>query len=481
MMVKEINLFFKRKFEKFNYKNISYVLICFLFLALSMFFGEVNNSHNSGAFGTSFSLAGTIIFYLLIVLNFALILYIGKINNILKFNKGVIIFIFIGVLTTFYMIGVDFGTDYNRLFNNNSITILDKFKSIMDVSLSIMMCFVLIYLISPFKEKDLAIRIFCFIFVGFSLVMIIYSLITEMDIYIAFIKNPTFFTKYDSGNVNAIWCVSFFKYGNVYGHVLFLLCLVILLLSVSYNRRFIFLFSFLVGIFILFSGSRTAFFGFFTLMISYGITFLISLYKSNKLYFSILLFFFIFLIIFGIFEIFVFKLFTIREVITKSDGSKEVINYTLLDLLKKYFSYVDSRIDIYRSARTRFIWSDFIFGIGYNMNDLLSRTFNGSYFNYHNGFLEVYTTGGIYLSALYIFLIVYIFHVNNKLFVRTDRYKYYLYVITLPYLIYQLGEAFPILYNVFGGGVTAIIFIMVPFNKVREANEICNINKLFIK
>ena len=148
-MAKEITLFFKRKFENFNYKNIAYVLICFLFLALSMLFGEVNNSHNSGAFGTNFSLAGTIIFYLILLLNFALILYIGKINNILKMNKGVIIFIFIGVLTTFYMIGVDFGTDYTRLFNNNSITLLDKFKSIMDVSLSIMMGFVLIYLIPP--------------------------------------------------------------------------------------------------------------------------------------------------------------------------------------------------------------------------------------------------------------------------------------------------------------------------------------------
>ena len=150
-------------------------------------------------------------------------------------------------------------------------------------------------------------------------------------------------------------------------------------------------------------------------------------------------------------------------------------------MLKKYFSYVDSRIDIYRSVRTRFVWSDYIFGIGYNMNDLLSRTFDGSFFNYHNGFLEVYTTGGIYLSIIYILLIVYIFHINNKLFARPDRYKYYLYVITIPYLIYQLGEAFPILYNVFGGGVTAIMFIMVPFNKVREVNEICNINKLFIK
>ncbi len=455
----------------------------FFVLASSMIFGEVNNSNVTNAFGRNFSYTSTFIFYFIILSSFIATIYIAYINKIIKLNKRIIIFIFIGIITITYMGLVVFLTDYSHLFINNSnkITNLDKIKSLMDVSLSVFMAFILMHEVPRFKEKDLAIRIFCYMFIIFSLVMIIYSLNTEFHKYVTIIKHPTFFTKYEYGIQNGLQCLSFFKYGNVYGHVLFLLSLVILLLSISYNCRYIFLFNIIVGIFIIFSGSRSSFLGFVILLISYGINYLIYLYRKNKVIFYIIIILLIFLFFLITIDAFYFKNITIKEAIIKSDESKEIIHYSILDLAKKCFNYMKSRLTIFDNARNNFILTDYIFGIGYNINDLYCRTFDTSFFNYHNGYIEVFTSGGIYLCVLYLFLLGYIIYNNFKINKNKSTYKNYLLIILAPYLVYQLSEAFPFLFNVFGGGIMAILLIMVPFNQVIDEDKISNIRNLFIK
>ena len=466
---------FARIKRKVNFRNVAYILILFLAILLGMLFGEVNNA--GGAFGSPFNTTSTVLFYLGILLTYAIAFYIAIRNKILRINNKFFIFLIFGIVILLYMSLVSLCTKFNNFPSGLNITPLDRAKSIMDVSLSLLMAFSFFFLLPAFKEKDLAIKIFAILFIGFTIVMIIYSLSTEIDKYIEFINHPSFFTKYEQG-VAQNWCYSFFTYGNVYGHVLFLCCLVVTLLSVVYKRRFIFLFNFILAVFILFSGSRTALLGFTVLCIVYGIYFLLHLYKRNKIYFLILGMVFLFTLLLLIFEIFLFKTIKIHEDVLVGENEYQTVTYTLEVLLYKFFYYVEKRLDLYEMCIAYYNTTDYIFGIGYNLNDLVCRITSEA-FNFHNGYVEVFSAGGILLSLVYLFLIGYMVYKAIKIHKYFPKFTMFFFVSLLSYLVYQLGEAFIPLFNVFGGGIMGYYLFGVILSKERETNESIDIKSLF--
>ena len=54
------------------------------------------------------------------------------------------------------------------------------------------------------------------------------------------------------------------------------------------------------------------------------------------------------------------------------------------------------------------------------------------------------------------------------------------FVSLVPYLLYQFGEAFVPLFDVFGGGMMGFFLIAVVNMKYREVNETCDIKYLFV-
>ena len=122
-----------------------------------MLFGEVNNA--GGAFGSPFDTTSTVLFYLGILLTYAIAFYIAIRNKILRINNKFFIFLIFGIVILLYMSLVSLCTKFNNFPSGLNITPLDRAKSIMDVSLSLLMAFSFFFLLPAFKEKDLAIKI----------------------------------------------------------------------------------------------------------------------------------------------------------------------------------------------------------------------------------------------------------------------------------------------------------------------------------
>ena len=92
----------------------------------------------------------------------------------------------------------------------------------------------------------------------------------------------------------------------------------------------------------------------------------------------------------------------------------------------------------------------------------------------------ILTTGGIFLCLVYLGLFSYITYKAIKLHKHYPKYTMFYFVSLVPYLLYQFGEAFVPLFNVFGGGMMGFFLIAVVNMKYREVNETCDIKYLFV-
>ena len=463
--------------ERINYKNVAYILILFLAVLLSMVFGEINNSDTTNSFGSNMGWATTICFYIGILLVYSVAYFIAIRNHLIDFkNWWTRAFFIVAGVVFIYMTLVCSCLNYRKFspINVEFIDALDRVKSIMDVSLSIIMVFTFVYLIPNFKEKDLAIRIFCYIYLAFTLVTIIYSLATEIDVYSNIFSDPTFISKYANDNVYS--CVrSWFHYQNVFGHVLFLACFVVLLLSFSYKKKWIVLFNLIFALFIFVSSSRTALIGYILFWFVYGIYFICSYFNKNRKVFYIGMGIVAALIIFAILETFVFNFITVSEDLTTG----ETVTYTVKDVFTTMFELYAKRISLFTDCRDYgYTAVNYIFGLGYNINDIVIRKCLGD-FNFHVGYLEIYTYGGILLSLVYLFMAGYLVYKLIKLPKENRDYIWYIIICAVPYLIYQFSEAFVPFANVFGGGITAVLFVVVPF--IKSKTETVNFEYLFIE
>lgn len=453
--------------KSINYKNLIYVLLLAIVLACSLFFGQIVNA-NDGSFGNGMSLSIGIPFYLLIIVLYGFLIFVAYRQKIIKCESKLFVAVSIGFLTILYMLLVVLCTNYSLLEvsmrNDKTITTIDKTYSILDFTLVILMIFTIFFLIPKFKEKDLFMKVAAFLCLSFGLVAIIYSLCTELSTYIEVIKTHSFFSKNYGAMVK-----SFFTYGNVFGHVMFLCSLFITFLSISYKNKLLFLFNLIPFAFVIFSGTRTGGIAIVGLTLIYLIYVLLGFRKTHKKAFYIVGGILIAIIVFLILDIFAFHLIKISQ--DTSDGVKEL---TLYDIMILFFNTMGSRFNIVEGYFSLMSPTNIIFGLGYDINDYFFRNCVSAYstFNLHNGYAEVFSTGGIILSIFYIFLFGYLFFITYKTIKnRGTNYKF-LIIAILPSAIYQLSEAFPVFFNYFGGGVMAILLFVPIFteNKKEEIN-----------
>lgn len=442
-------------------KNLFLCLVILIPLVLSLAFGQMNNA-DDGSFGNGLNLLETIVFFAVTLVSFLISEFILFRLKLIQLNKGYILTIFIGLIFVIYNILVIYLTDFNSLmfFKNDGTSLikiddLDKIKSIFDSILMVFLALNFLINLPNFKNKDLFIRFVSFLIIIFTIIAIIYSLCNEFDKYKVCFENPNFFSK----NISSV--KSFFTYGNVFGHLLFICAIGITFLSLSYHNCFIFLFNFLFLPFVYVSGSRTCLIGFSLLFLCFFIFLIYKSYFKNKRLFISLISVSLILIILFLLELFVFKLIVIEE---------ENTSYTLLDLILKVFTSYESRINIFGVMQEKFKTINYIFGVGYTLNDLVLRSYVnvGSYlFNYHNGYLEIFTTGGVFLSLIYVFIFVIVIRRVIKEFKVNRDLGLFFFIILIPYLVYQMSEAFPPLFNYFGGGALGF-YLFAPssyFNK----------------
>jgi O-antigen ligase len=450
-------------FKNINFKNLIYATLLVVTLSLSLVFGQIVNA-NDGSFGNGMSLYIGIPFYSLIILLYTFLIFVGIRQKIIKTGKKLFIAISIGVLMILYMLLVVLCTNYSLLEesirNEKTITSIDKTYSILDFSLVILFMFAVFFLFPKFKEKDLILRFVSFLVFIFCSIAIIYSLATEFSSYIEAIKTKSFFEK-----SYGVMIKSFFTYGNVFGHLMFIGSLFLTFLAISYKNKWLLLFNFIPFVFVIFSGSRTGAIAEVGLTLIFAIYALLGLRKKHKITFYIILGISLFVVLFLILDIFAFHLIKFKQ--NTNDGVKEL---TLYDLMLLFFKTMNSRFSIVEAYFSLMSPSNIVFGIGYDINDYFFRNCIAaqSTFNLHNGYAEMFSSGGVVLALLYVFLFGYLFFITYKTIKNKTFNWIYLLIILLPSAIYQLSEAFPAFFNYFGGGCMGVLLFVPVLTDYRK-------------
>ncbi len=460
----------KAYFKNLNYKNLAYIGIVVVNLLLSMFFSQMNNA-SDGSFGKGMDYAQTFSYFIILLLLFGYSFYLGFINNIIKYDKKFQYAMAIGIFFVVYSLLIVCTINYKALCWTNlngdiaprvGPNTLDKIKSVMDTCLMVLLGISVFFLFPAFKEKRLFLSVFSTLLIGCAVVCIIYSLCTEMDTYIHFCKNFTLFSKdFD------YLIYSFFKYANVYGHVLYLASINILFLAMFLKKRWIYLFNIIFAVFIVFSQSRTAFLGIVLMTFLYCLYLIYDEYFRNKKIFYFWIGFLALFLLLFILELFVFKVIKIK------DDNKLL---TLADIIAIYTKRIIERFDIIELSFTKFLPTHYIFGVGVNLNDIVMRTgFNAGFegvFNMHNGFFEALTCLGVPLILVYLLSYYIVTKESIQLFRKNHGYLFYIVIMFISYWFYMVSEAFPLFYNVFGGAVITLLLFALPHNYYLEENGI---------
>ncbi len=486
--MKERILSLKNKIKEINYLNLGYLGLVLITIILTLIYGEYTIG-NDGSFSNGVTVEGAIGFSIPLVILFSVIYYLAFKFKIIRLeNKITIGFIFVGLIII-YLSFLTLLHDYDHLYFQDledpskniypPISMLDRLVSISQVIFACLLWFMVFNMVPEFKKNNYFLLKALFAAnILVAIVILGYSFITEGEKYITIITNPAFFTKFDLGN-NTVRIKSFFNNGNTIGHMMFLTSLSTTLLSILYKKYWMLLLNIIYIFFIICSGSRTAFICTFTFLV---LTYFYFIYKSfykNKLLFTILLSITIFVFIYLILDIFFIQNFKISEdVEDKETGNIETVTYTLYDLILKYFSKIDGRFDIIRQGYSNYNIYDILFGVGYNISTYLLRSLDNigpNYYNYHNAFVEVFSTGGVFLSICYlaVFIIIILKLAN---IIRHDKKNtgyllMFIFMLT-PYFIYMFSEDFPIFFITTGG----IDITIVLFGFIISKNNIVNKN-----
>ena len=473
------------KIKSLNFLNLAYLMLIFFSIALTLIYGEYANA-NDGQFSNGVNKYGFIFFSLAIFILDFFILFIGFRSKLIKFDKKInIAFIFIFLIFVYFTL-LTFLKDYSHLYFYNEfdpskniyprITRLDKCISVSQVFFGLILYFIVFNLIKEFKDiKNFIVKILfiCNITIAFS--AIIYSFIFEANDYLSIIQNPSFFTKRGLDN-SGVRIQSFFQVTNVFGHLLFLAILSNTLFMITHKKYYLIILNFIFYFFIFFSGSRTAFLGSSLVLI---LLYFYGLYRSfykNKLLFTILLSLTTFIFIYLFLDTFLIKNFVIKEIVN-NDGGNNVVYYSILDLFTLFFKKIGERFSIIEIGYSIYNLNDIIFGVGYNLNDLILRSYQniGGYFvNYHNGYIEWFSVGGIVSIIIYLVVFIIIFKKMNFLIKNNKEYLkdiMLFFIILIPYMVYMFSEAFPIFYITTGGiDITLLLFSNI-ISKTNLANK----------
>lgn len=440
-----------QKLKDINYKNVIYVLLIYASIILSLVFGQINNANN-GAFGNGMNEWQTILFYFFILTLYGVSFFIAYRNKIIQFNKKTIITIGIMGAVLIYFVFLNLFSDFSYILtemgyqNKDPITVLMRIQGILDVSLSLLMTYSFLFLIPQIYPKSSHVKLVSYFVIFFTLVASIYSLATEINTYKTMLESFDFISK-----ERGIGCLSFFTYANVFGHLHLFCIIAIFLLSIVHKKKWIMIFSLINVLLVYFSGCRGALLSALFFYLFSIIYLIIVRFKDKKFVRATITTTFIS----------AFILFIVLE--STVFNNIEIEGYTFKDIVGKIFYYIGGeRVGTFKYFFEHGSINNIIFGYGYNLNDYINRTISENY-NAHNSFVELYTTGGVFLAIVYIILLIVLIRrviliaKNGKL-----EISLFFFVTLFTYTIHSLSEGYPLLFNYFGGGLMGAFLVLVP-------------------
>jgi len=321
-----------------------------------------------------------------------------------------------------------------------SIDMIDRLRSfLLSISASLLI-YVMIFVFPKQKHTSTIIILSAFVLVAAGYVFIVHSLITEMDKYVETITS-------------GITAYSHVPEGLFVNRNLFASYLFVSFLSCFYlwtrMRKFRWLFLILsipIAVIIFFTVSKTKIIMFSFTYLAFWIYWLVTLFPKHKIFFA----FALPISLLTLTTLIVFRFVPALET--------TFLGKLLNDILPDSIFVTDSllsRFIIWRYALS-YLKEPFnlFFGRGFYLSKMLLGTamayepathFTYRWGNFHNGFLEVISTGGLILLIPYLTFIGYLVYVNIKIFKFNKPLAFYSLVALTAFFIHSSFEAVSLL------------------------------------
>lgn len=344
----------------------------------------------------------------------------------------------------------------------------DLFRSFL-LSIDAALLIYVILFVFPKRIKSLSISYLVAVaFIAIGYLFIIHSLITEIDAYMTTIKEgPHPYLHVPKG---------LFVNRNLFASYLFVCLLACLYLwsSLKKFRWLFFLLTIPIAIVIVFTVSKTKLIMIALLYLAFVIYGIIILYRRNKILFWLCLLSFVLLLASAIIFRFVP---TLKETLIGSFLNKmipdRVFTTRTVDGRKTIWSYATSYLSnpFYLFFGRGFYISKML--LGYAMSYEPNRPFEYHWGNFHNGFVEVISTGGILLLIVYVGFIAYLIYVNVRIARHHRSLAFYSFVALGSFLFHSSFEAISLLLFNAEGIVHALPVVLPPliyYNKLKREN-----------
>ncbi|MGI6713974.1 MAG: O-antigen ligase family protein [Bacilli bacterium] len=350
------------------------------------------------------------------------------------------------------------------------LTMTELFRSFLLSIDAALLIYVMLF-VFPKRQNALPISyLVAFTFMVIGYVLIIHSLITEMNCYISTIKEgPHPYQNVPQG---------LFVNRNLFASYLFG-CLLAVFYLWAMRKKFRWLYMLLTipfAIVILFTISKTKIIMVAVLYLAWIVYGIISLYRRHKFFFWFLLS----LLVLTITAIVIFrfvpslketpigeflqKLIPKQIFVTRSvDGRKTIWRYAANYLSNPFYLFFGRGFYVSKML------------LGYAMSYEPDVPFAYHWGNFHNGFLEVISTGGIFLSIIYVGFIAYLVYVIIRIAKFNRQLAFYSFVALGVFLIHSSFEAVSLLlFNAEGiiHALPVVLPCLIYYNRLKQQNRL---------
>ncbi len=423
---------------RFSLTSILFYIIivgtCFLVENLAFFTGD----KNAGLDTTSFWLATVAV-----IIMFIVYLVIENKRNKIHVNATWTVLLILAFFLFGFMIWVD-KPEYGIQWD-----LLTKVEYTICLALALLAIYITCFYQSKKRTRNGGLLWFLYFYLIFIVIAIIYSLVSEMDLY----KQM-----FDSSVSASLSIGSFFGNKNIYA--MFILFGILCLAIINYHRsNFInYIFMFILYIALVFTKSGTSlisatFFLFFYLVYRF-IKYSMTNWKGG-------------LAIFCAFIIIVVALLIGDAFLTRSGYT--FINSTLISVFEDLNIPNNSTF----TGRTE-IWSDIlsalesnplylIFGLGYKVTPDINAFFEYPVQSAHSAYLQVFLEGGIIGLICYASMLIYTFYCCIRLMKKGKvEYGYVFIIALLTLILHGVAESTVIFGTNSSGIILGFIFILSP-------------------
>lgn len=446
--------------KKDKFSDFLYYFLIFFSVVLSISFGEIldcniGSIYDYIGFRIEVPLYGYILIAIFETVSFSFLTYFGLKNDYIIMNvKKRRNLIKYGFFATILFIIMTFNIVFkdNSYLNNAGNTALptssERAESILSFYQAILIFFMMTFLMSGTEKTSKFIDRVIYLFSLYAVITIIYSIITEKDMYYNFVisRNTIVFKDGD------YLIKSVYNNRNNFGHSLIMAIVGRFMLGFKKNRYY-FLGSLIFVPFVIFSLSRIGIISLFFLYIFlFGYLTYEDLKKQKRsgfIYLGLIV-----LMILSCLGFFIYSYFSMVSFGGKEIRLSTAILYAFKDALYYRFANIG---EVFHNAT----FIDYLIGFGYEIHYIVVRTYYNLYY-LHNAYMEYMAAGGIILCS---YILAIYFSSLSKVYkiVRIDsRPLFFFAIISFTFMLYSLSESPTMLFNNYWGTILAFYFVCFP-------------------